>query len=288
MFSRTLAFFLASAILVSGAAKKTTASGRGENEDLILNVTIYTDSAAVKEALGDDLGGHYIVAQVKVEPKYTKEITIDRDDFLLRRQFRIGRMRSVDLGLGDLLGKIVRDSLDTLRLGRVPVFVLQLLKINRSLNRPLLFALKVEQFPDSIEFRLEAMTPRSRDRRIHLPLQIAFPACRAHYPDGPNRCSLVAELRVPAPVSSLSVLPSPFLRRVGVHIFTFEACSSFTRVTACWVAHPPFVGFIARLRPGRFPDSDARKLPSSTNNLLGWVLPPLVICAVEAHTITRL
>jgi hypothetical protein len=38
----------------------------------------------VKEALGDDLGGHYIVAQVKVSPKYTKEITIDRDDFALR------------------------------------------------------------------------------------------------------------------------------------------------------------------------------------------------------------
>src|ERR1035441_7492044 len=84
MVPRLVAFFLASALLVSGAPKKTTATGRGENEDLILNVTIYIDSAAVKEALGDDLGGHYIVAQVKVEPKYTKEIAIDRDDFVLR------------------------------------------------------------------------------------------------------------------------------------------------------------------------------------------------------------
>jgi hypothetical protein len=58
------------------------------------------------------------------------------------------------------------------------------------------------------------------------------------------------------------------------------------RVTARKVAHPPYVGFIARLRPGRFPGSGARKLPSSTNNLLGWVLPPLVICAVEAHPIS--
>jgi len=49
---------------------------------------------------------------------------------------------------------------------------------------------------------------------------------------------------------------------------------------------PTYVGFIARLRPSRFPGSDARKLPSSTNNLLGWVLPPLVICAVEVHPIT--
>src|SRR5215471_14346797 len=100
------------------------------------------------------------------------------------------------------------------------------------------------------------------------------------------RCSLVGELRVPARVSSLSVLPSPLSGRVGVHITTFEACSSFTRVTACTVAHPPYVGFIARLRPGRLPDSGARKLSSSTNNLLEWVLPPLVICAVEAHPAT--
>src|SRR6516225_2921909 len=57
---------------------------------------------------------------------------------------------------------------------------------------------------------------------------------------------------------------------------------------ACRVAHPPYVGFITRLHPCRFPGLGARKLPSSTNNLLGWVLPPLVIYAVEAHPITPL
>src|ERR1035437_8157338 len=84
MLSRFVACLLASALLVSGAAKKTTATARGENEDLILNVTIYIDSAAVKQALGDDLAGHYIVAQVKVEPQYTKGIPIGRDDFMRR------------------------------------------------------------------------------------------------------------------------------------------------------------------------------------------------------------
>jgi hypothetical protein len=84
MVPRLVALILASTLLVHGAAKKTTATARGENDDLILNVTIYIDSASVNEALGADLGGHYIVAQVKVEPKYTKEITIDRDDFVLR------------------------------------------------------------------------------------------------------------------------------------------------------------------------------------------------------------
>src|SRR5262249_16698066 len=90
----------------------------------------------------------------------------------------------------------------------------------------------------------------------------------------------------PRRAPSLSVLPSPLSWRVGVHITTFEACSSFTRVTARRVAHPPYVGFIARLRPSRLPGSGARKLPSSTNNLLGWGLPPLVTCAFEAHTTT--
>jgi hypothetical protein len=84
MVPRLVALVLGSALLVCGAAKKTTATARGENDDVILHVTLYIDSESIKEALGDDLGGHYIVAQVKVEPKYTKEITIDRDDFVLR------------------------------------------------------------------------------------------------------------------------------------------------------------------------------------------------------------
>src|ERR1700680_4009144 len=67
--------------------------------------------------------------------------------------------------------------------------------------------------------------------------QIAFLACRAQYPGGPNRC---------VSVSSLSARPSPFNRQVGIHDFTFGACSSFTRVTACQVACPPKGGLLSR------------------------------------------
>jgi hypothetical protein len=35
------------------------------------------------------------------------------------------------------------------------------------------------------------------------------------------------------------VLPSPVNGRVGIRDFTFEACSSFTRVAACQIACPP-------------------------------------------------
>jgi hypothetical protein len=83
MAARILALFLLTVLSLS-AAKKNSATARGENEDLILNVTIYIDGEGAKEMIGDDLGGHYIVAQVKVEPKYGKDVTIDRDDFQLR------------------------------------------------------------------------------------------------------------------------------------------------------------------------------------------------------------
>ena len=83
MFSRIFVFVVA-ALLVWAAAKKITGSGRGENQDLILTITVYGDPESVKEVVGDDLGGHYVVAQVAVQPKYGKEIAIDRDDFVLR------------------------------------------------------------------------------------------------------------------------------------------------------------------------------------------------------------
>src|ERR1700676_2807958 len=67
--------------------------------------------------------------------------------------------------------------------------------------------------------------------------QITFLTCRAHYPGGPNRC---------VSVSSLSARPSPVNRRVGIHDCTFEASSSFTRVTACKIARPPKGGLLSR------------------------------------------
>ena len=79
-----------------------------------------------------------------------------------------------------------------------------------------------------------------------------------------------------------STRPSPNLRRVGVHIFTFEACSGFTRVrpqgrsTAqgglCHRASVPPVTRQDRLSATR-----------SNRQLSGWILPPLVLRAVGAH-----
>ena len=83
MRSRLLCLFLLPAMALF-AAKKTTATARGENEDLILTVTLHTDPTEIKEWIGNDLGGHYIVLETKVEPKYGKDVMVDRDDFVLR------------------------------------------------------------------------------------------------------------------------------------------------------------------------------------------------------------
>jgi hypothetical protein len=84
MRARLLALVLLPAFLLPAAPKKIVGTARGENEDVILTVTLYVDPTAVKEAVGNDLEGHYVVANVKFEPKYGKEVAIDRDDFLLR------------------------------------------------------------------------------------------------------------------------------------------------------------------------------------------------------------
>ena len=85
-------------------------------------------------------------------------------------------------------------------------------------------------------------------------------------------------------VTSRLVLPSPFPRRVGVHDFAFEACSSFTRVTTCRVARPPYSGLCheASTRPV----TRAGPLVSYHvyRQLHGWVLPPLANCAGKAHS----
>jgi hypothetical protein len=75
---------LVPAVLLSAADKKPLPGSRGENQDIIIQATLYADKERVKELLGSDLDGHYIVADVKIEPKYGKEVAIYRDEFLLR------------------------------------------------------------------------------------------------------------------------------------------------------------------------------------------------------------
>ncbi len=79
-------------------------------------------------------------------------------------------------------------------------------------------------------------------------------------------------------VTSRSVQPSLMLWQVGVHNFTFEACSGFTRVTACRVAQPPYVAFVTRLRPGPAPRRPKPLVSYQTyRQLSGWDFHPLAV-----------
>ncbi len=84
MFFRAVTLIMLAALTAWPAGKKTVGVARGENEDLIVTATLYLAVDDVKELLGNDLGGHFVVAEVKVEPKYGKEVSIARDDFMLR------------------------------------------------------------------------------------------------------------------------------------------------------------------------------------------------------------
>ena len=78
--------------------------------------------------------------------------------------------------------------------------------------------------------------PSRRCRRRDLRPTRASPYYPAHPPDMP--CPLPRWTGAGASVGCFPAPPgpSPYLRRVGVHDFTFEACSGFTRVTACQIA----------------------------------------------------
>jgi hypothetical protein len=72
-------------------------------------------------------------------------------------------------------------------------------------------------------------------------------------------------------VSSRPMLPSPLFRRVGVHHFTFEACSGFTRVTARRMARSPKATLVTRLQCAQLPVHTARQLPDLPSII--WVEP---------------
>src|SRR5438046_4462161 len=49
-----------------------------------LTATLYVDKASVQQLLGSDLGGYYVVLDVRLSPKNTEKFKVFRDDFQLR------------------------------------------------------------------------------------------------------------------------------------------------------------------------------------------------------------
>ncbi len=79
-----LAMALACALAARNKDSGKPLETRGENESVVITATLYARPEAVKEVLGSDLDGHYIVVQIEVTPRFGKEVAVNRDDFILK------------------------------------------------------------------------------------------------------------------------------------------------------------------------------------------------------------
>ena len=48
-----------------------------------MTATLYVDKPAIQQLLGSDLGGYYVVINVRLAPKNNEKIKVFRDDFML-------------------------------------------------------------------------------------------------------------------------------------------------------------------------------------------------------------
>src|SRR4029453_9673802 len=115
--------------------------------------------------------------------------------------------------------------------------------------------------------RLPPMPPPVATLRP-LPSPRVSPDYPHHLSDVP--CPLPRRIeRVRVSIASPLARPSPNGRRGGIRVVTFEACSSFTHVTARRIAQPPKAAFVTRLQPFRLPGRAARQLPDKYKTV--WV-----------------
>ncbi len=84
MLVRTFTLALMFALLSTAAVKKAKSlPGKSADESAEVTASVILDRESIKEALGSDLNGNFVVVDVRVTPKNGK-LDIRRDDFLLR------------------------------------------------------------------------------------------------------------------------------------------------------------------------------------------------------------
>jgi hypothetical protein len=71
------------AVLAIGPAWGQTANARGASDKMEILATVHAGKDAVKQILGDDMGGFIYVVEVTLKPRTDEGVHIDRDDFTL-------------------------------------------------------------------------------------------------------------------------------------------------------------------------------------------------------------
>ena len=127
--------------------------------------------------------------------------------------------------------------------------------------------------------------PRGRPVEGHAPsplgvsrvaLDLRVPTCRRHYPGGPLGSDRSwGGLFQPFPIHPQRQRPSPSECKVGVHIGRFEACSTFTCVTACRLAASPKRHICLEGSDGFVTSTAAPIATGWSDPVAGWELHPL-------------
>jgi hypothetical protein len=78
-----VAQLLASLALAAHKPQPTPTNKTG-NAMVELTATLYADKESIQQLLGSDLGGYYVVVDVRLAPKNDEKIKVYRDDFQLR------------------------------------------------------------------------------------------------------------------------------------------------------------------------------------------------------------
>jgi hypothetical protein len=78
-----VAFALVTAAFAAHKPQPTPTVKTG-NADVEMTATLYADREAIEQLIGSDLGGYYVVIDVKLAPKNNEKIKVFRDDFQLK------------------------------------------------------------------------------------------------------------------------------------------------------------------------------------------------------------
>src|SRR5271165_1095310 len=114
----------------------------------------------------------------------------------------------------------------------------------------------------------------ARVSRVALDLHV--PTCRRHYPGGPLGSDRSWDgLFQPLPFHPQRRRPSPSECEVGDHIGRFEACSTFTCVTACRLAASPKRRICLEGSDGFVTSTVAPIATGWSDPVAGWELHPL-------------
>src|SRR6267142_2110102 len=81
---RLILALIAASVAFAANKPSPTPTVKTGNADVELTATLYVDKASIAQLLGSDLGGYYVVVNVRLAPKNSEKIKVFRDDFQLR------------------------------------------------------------------------------------------------------------------------------------------------------------------------------------------------------------